>query len=156
MTKAKTKPVTKAATKAKTGLCGGPTMRRLNGKPDTPYRRIEEAQAYIDGGYRNAGDIVPSIAGLSVYLNISRAVVYDEAQRSPEFREIIEQIKTLQESKLINGGLGGDMNPTIVKLMLAKHGYVEKTATDLTSSDGSARLPAIQVTFVKANHAGND
>lgn len=142
--------------KTKTGLCGGSTMRKRDKKPDTPDRRIEDAKAYVGGKYRSAGDVVPSIAGLSVYLNVSRRVLYDEAERSPAFREIMEQIKTLQESKLINGGLGGDMNPTIVKLMLAKHGYVEKTATDLTSSDGSARLPAIQVTFVKANHAGSD
>ena len=35
---------------------------------------------------------------------------------------------------LINGGLGGDFNPAISKLMMAKHNYSDKIEQDVTSN----------------------
>lgn len=42
-----------------------------------------------------------------------------------------------QERQLLNGGLTGQFNAAITKLMLANHGYGERQTIDHTSSDNS-------------------
>ena len=42
---------------------------------------------------------------------------------------------------LINGGLMGDFNASIAKVMMTKHGYSDKQEIDNTSSDGSMSPP---------------
>jgi len=37
----------------------------------------------------------------------------------------------------MDGGLGGDLNANLVKLLMGKHGLSEKSSVDQTSSDGS-------------------
>lgn len=98
---------------------------------------IAKAKEYLYGGYESLGDVVPSIAGLACYLEISRKSAYNYSEQSEEFLHIVEGILSLQENKLINGGLKGDFNASIAKLMLAKHGYSEKQEVDHKSSDNS-------------------
>ncbi|HCT3692519.1 TPA: DNA-packaging protein [Proteus mirabilis] len=102
---------------------------------------IAKAKEYLYGGYESFGDVVPSVAGLSCYLAIARSTTYEYAKQDSvqgrEFSDIVEGILSLQENKLINGGLKGDFNASIAKLMLAKHGYSEKQEVDHTSSDNS-------------------
>ncbi len=50
-----------------------------------------------------------------------------------EFSDILENILTDQAKRLINGGLYNKFNSTITKLMLTKHGYVERSEQDITS-----------------------
>lgn len=46
------------------------------------------------------------------------------------------------------GQLRGDLNSTIVKLLLANHGYSDKVQQDVTSSDGS--MSPVTVVFSDA------
>lgn len=76
---------------------------------------------------------LPSVAGLSVYLEVSRSMIYRWAEDHQEFRDILEKILGEQESRLINKGLSGEYNSNIAKLALGKHGYKEQT--DITSDN---------------------
>ena len=97
---------------------------------------IAKAEMYLSE-YQSNGDIVPTVAGLSIYLDIAKSSVYKYRDESVRFSDTLERIESLQESKLVNGGLIGDFNATIAKLMLSNHGYSEKQVVDNTSSDGS-------------------
>jgi len=68
---------------------------------------------------------MPTIEGLAFHLTVSRQTVYDW-ERFSEFAEITERIRQIQADRLIQKGLAGDYNPTIAKVLLGKHGYVEK------------------------------
>ena len=98
---------------------------------------IAQANAYLYGEWRTVGDTIPSIAGLSCYLGISRETVHAWTHEKPEFSDIIKGLSSMQERELVNRGLLKDFDSGIVKLILGKHGYSDKQQTDLTSSDGS-------------------
>lgn len=88
---------------------------------------IQRAIFYLaEDGWMDAGDAVPSAAGLACYLGISRPALYDYKKQSEEFSYILEGVQVAQEKMLINGGLVGTFNSTITKLMMTKHGYSDK------------------------------
>lgn len=107
------------------------------GRPSELAGCLGKAKEYLLGGYETFGDVVPSVAGLACYLGKHKSTMYDYADQNKEFSDTLEAIKTLQESKLLNGGLSGSFNATITKLMLSNHGYSEKQEIDNKSSDGS-------------------
>lgn len=78
---------------------------------------------------------LPSKGGLAYYICVSRDTLYEWAKSYPEFSDIMEELSAKQEKHLINKGLSGDYNPTIAKVLLTKHGYIDKS--DVTS-DGKA------------------
>ncbi len=78
---------------------------------------------------------LPSIEGLAFYLCIARVTVYDWEKKFPEFAALVNQIRNIQADRLINNGLSGDYNSTIAKVILTKHGYVDKTETEHTISE---------------------
>lgn len=94
-------------------------------------------------------ETIPSIAGLSLYLDISRETchVWAKDEDKPEFSDIYRRIMAKQENTLVNKGLNGTFNPTITKLILTKHGYTDKQ--DVTT-DGKA-LPTPIATYVPRN-----
>ena len=71
---------------------------------------------------------IPSEAGLSLHLGISRSTVkkWRGEEGKEAFSAILEDILATQELKLMDGGLTGDFNSAIAKLALGKHGYSEK------------------------------
>ena len=101
---------------------------------------LVKAQAYVDGGYLQCGDVIPQMAGLAIELKITRETVHDWANdpSKPEFSYIVAQCLRAQERKLLNGSLTGDLNPTIAKLILTKHGYSERIQQELTGADGGS------------------
>jgi hypothetical protein len=109
----------------------------MKGRPTicTP-ELITSAEEYVAGGWREVGDKVPTIAGLAVEIGVHRETLRlwssDESNR---FFGIIRDLMAAQERALANGGLGGDFQPTIAKLMLSKHGYSD--SVDHRSGDGS-------------------
>ncbi|MCX8607149.1 DNA-packaging protein [Gilliamella sp. B3766] len=107
------------------------------GRPSELADCLVKAKEYLLGDYETFGDVVPSVAGLACYLGKHKSSMYSYAEQSKEFSDTLEAIKTLQENKLINGGLTSSFNPTITKLMLSNHGYNEKQKIDHQSSDGS-------------------
>lgn len=111
---------------------------------------ISKAEMYLTD-YPSNGDIVPTVAGLSVYLDIAKSSIYKYRDESARFSDTLERIESLQESKLVNGGLLGDFNATIAKLMLSNHGYSEKQVVDNTSSDGSMSSKPTIIRLVAPN-----
>ena len=128
------------------------------GRPSELAECLIKAKEYLLGGYETFGDVVPSVAGLACYLGKHKASMYNYAEQSTEFFDTLEAIKTVQENKLLNGGLTGSFNSTITKLMLSNHGYREKQEIDHQSSDGSmspqakedAILDAIKAKYVNS------
>lgn len=93
---------------------------------------LECADAYLKGAYKKQGNAIPSIAGLAFALGVSRECVYEWGRVHPEFSDILSAISTAQEMLLLDGGLTGDFNSTITKLMLTKHGYSDKQDTAIS------------------------
>jgi hypothetical protein len=96
-----------------------------------------KADAYVDGGFIESGDVVPSRAGLALELNLSRETLSNWADAHPQFLGTLDRLSWLQERISLNGGLKGDLNSTIVKLLLANHGYSDKQETSVSNPDGS-------------------
>lgn len=107
------------------------------GRPSELAECLIKAKEYLLGDYETFGDVVPSVAGLACYLGKHKSSMYEYSKQNKEFSDTLEAIKTVQENKLLNGGLTGSFNSTITKLMLANHGYSEKQSIDHQSSDGS-------------------
>ena len=114
-----------------------PRQSRKVGRPRKVAKPSKKAQEYLDGGYEILGDVVPTAAGFAEYLGVSRSRIYDWASEDAEFQDMLDAIQAKQERMLVNLGLVGTFNATIAKLMLAKHGYSEKSEVDNKSSDGS-------------------
>ena len=107
------------------------------GRP-TDYN--EEMQAKADHYAQNwaeAGDSIPSVAGLACFLGVARATMHNWAKEHPQFLGTLDSIKESQEREALNKGITGAFNATITKLVLANHGYADRVQQDNTSSDGS-------------------
>jgi len=88
---------------------------------------VQKARDYVSGHYVEYGHIIPSIAGMALYLDLNRDTLYDWANDSgKEFSDILAKCNITQEVALLNGGLSNDMNAAIVKLALGKQGYSDK------------------------------
>ena len=115
------------------------------GRPTDYNEELQaKADAYADGGFIACGDVVPSKAGLAIELGLCRQTVA-VWEKIPKFSNTLSKIAYLQERISLNGGLKGDLNPTIVKLLLANHGYSDRVRQDNTSSDGTMRPTVIQL-----------
>lgn len=73
---------------------------------------------------------LPTKERLALTLNVSRQTMDDWKEHSAEFLDILRTLEHLQADMLLQNGLTGKYNPTIAKLLLSKHGYVEKTEQD--------------------------
>ena len=108
------------------------------GRP-TKYNEAmqEKADDYLTTYQKDS--VVPSVAGLSLVLDLSDSTIYDWKAKHPDFSRTLRNIKKKQEAELLNKGLTSEFNSTIVKLMLHNHGYSDKVEQDLKSSDGSMK-----------------
>ena len=116
---------------------------------------LAKTRHYIDN-YESYGDLVPSIAGLSVEVGVRRETLHawNGQEGKEEITNMLAEMLSVQERKLLSGGLGGDMNSNITKLMLCKHGYSDKQETnftgdlttgvyELTDTERSARIATL-------------
>lgn len=103
-----------------------------------------KAELYLTD-YLSNEDIVPSVAGLACYLDIAKSTVYKYKEEDEQFSDTLSRIESLQERLLLKGGLLGDFNPTITKLMMSNHGYSDKAQIDNVSSDGSMKPTVIEL-----------
>lgn len=92
---------------------------------------LGKAREYLTD-FESQDEVTPTIAGLSMYIGIARATVYDWASQpeKQEFSDIVEKVMQKQELMLVSSGLKGDFNASITKLALTKHNYSDKTETD--------------------------
>lgn len=109
-------------------------------KSGRPTKYNGDLQAKADKyarDYESLGELVPTVAGLCVHLDLARSTLYKWAEEKPLFSDTLERINQIQELKLVNGSLANTMNANISKLMLANHGYSDKVQQDNISSDGT-------------------
>ncbi|MCJ1694645.1 DNA-packaging protein [Rathayibacter caricis] len=105
---------------------------------------VERAEKYIGEMARFE---LPSHVGLAIYLDVAESSLYlwrdVDSDLGRQFSETLANIKTFQHYQALNKGLNGEWNSTIVKLVLANHGYVEKRETDLTTKGKELSSPVL-------------
>lgn len=90
-----------------------------------------EAREYLDSLNASTDTELPTIEGLALHLHISRETVYEWEKETPDFSDIVKELRSKQAQKLIQNALSNKYNASIAKLILSgKHGYVEKTSLD--------------------------
>lgn len=103
----------------------------------TKYNKeiIEKTEHYLEH-FEDYGDVIPSIVGLSLVIDISRETIHTWAKEKgkEKFSDILEKINARQQQVLISKGLTNQFNSNITKLVLGKHGYSDKQ--ELTGKDG--------------------
>lgn len=106
-----------------------------------PSKYDEDIQMIADDyceNYGDYGDVVPTVVGLALAMDVATNTVYNWAnENNPDFLRIFTRIEQLQHQGLVNGGLSNTFNPAITKMMLTKHGYSDKQELAHTSPDGS-------------------
>lgn len=95
---------------------------------------LKKAEEYINGGYKEREQLIPTTAGLASYINVAKSTIYKWCEdKNHPFSDYLALCNEIQELKLLNGGLSGEYNAAITKLILGRHGYSEKQETDITS-----------------------
>lgn len=97
---------------------------------------LQQAAEYVDKGWREEGDVMPMIESLSVVLGVARSTIYKWAEEKPEFSDILDTLMAVQAKELWNRGLVGDYNSTMAKLALTKHGYSDKSQSEVSGING--------------------
>jgi hypothetical protein len=97
---------------------------------------IEKAEEYVKTGYQSEDEVIPTIVGLARYIGTTRQTIYNWAEADKDFFYITEKLMGEQEFHLINKSLNSDINTTISKLILGKHGYHDKTDSTVSAPDG--------------------
>jgi hypothetical protein len=113
-----------------------------------PTKYTEEIQEKADRyvyEHDKFDDPVPSMEGLAFALGIHRSTLYDWANsgEKPEFSDTLERIQLQQARLLISKGLKNEFNTTIVKLMMANHGYSERIQNDMIIHDDKVEMPDV-------------
>ncbi|MCK5602166.1 hypothetical protein KAR91_09860 [Candidatus Pacearchaeota archaeon] len=125
------------------------------GRP-TKYNEalVEKARDYINV-YETLGDVIPTIEGLALYLDISRETVYDWCtdEKKKDFSDTVKKVTLKQKQGLINGGLSNNLNAKITQLLLgANHSVIEKIASEVSGPSGKPQEHKWTVEFVEAKH----
>ena len=94
---------------------------------------VQQTREYISEPEKY-GDVVPTVAGLSIILGVVPSTIYKWAEEKQDFSDTFGLLKVQQERMLIAGGLRNDMNSNIVKLMLGNYGYGEKHQVEHSGS----------------------
>ena len=117
---------------------------------------IEKAAKYANSDYMTQSEVIPTIEGLAVYLDVSRSTIYHWKTENRDFLDILDGLMARQAKELFSNGLTGDFNPTITKLILTKHGYSDRVEQDVTSSDGALAPTSIVLRGVRADDSSDD
>ncbi len=105
---------------------------------------LQKAAEYIDHGYVDQKDIIPSVVGMCGYLGVARATLYNWGDAHKEFLDILDACNEKQERILMSGGLSGEFNAAITKLALGKHGYSDKH--EHAGDQNNPLVPVLNVT----------
>lgn len=108
------------------------------GRPTTyDAEMLKKTMEYIQTGWEEKGHAFPSVTGLCQYIHRSRSIVYDWAKdpEKSEFSDMLDIINERQELIAWAKGMKGDYSASLTKLLLAKHGYHERS--ELTGADGA-------------------
>jgi hypothetical protein len=114
---------------------------------------IKLGTEYIKGGYITVGEVIPTALGLAIYMDVSRATPYNWAKQehnpfADQMDYIIDRVQAIQGVKAINGGLSGELNAAMAKLVACNHGFSEKQSHELAGPNGGPIKTASQVEWV--------
>lgn len=87
---------------------------------------LDQTKIYLESF--ECKEVIPTIEGLALHLDLSRSTLYEWEELYIEFSDILETLRAIQAQLLITNGLVGKFNPTMSKMMLSKHGYYEHRA----------------------------
>ena len=104
----------------------------MAGRPSKYNNRTNKQALFYLENFDVDGDVIPTIEGLAEHLGICRDTVYDwsDQDNKKEFSYILTKILQKQAKILLNKGLTSEFNSVMAKLMLSKHGYVEKKESE--------------------------
>lgn len=102
------------------------------------FKKLEEykkeRQDHVDALAKIHKVRLPTIDGLAVFIKVTRPTLYNWGEKYPEVKQALDEIMQEQLQRLIDEGLGGNYNPTIVKLLLShNHGIREETIQEVKS-----------------------
>jgi hypothetical protein len=107
----------------------GQALKKHPGGRPTKYNRevLDKTIDYILN-YKERGDKIPTIAGLSQVLDTTRETIteWSNHPEREEFSVMVSKLMSAQEHELVNKGLDGVYNSGITKLILSKHGYSDR------------------------------
>ncbi len=103
------------------------TSGRISGYSD---EIIVKAEEYL----KDCPDVLPSVVGLAIYLEVTTKTIYNwsKVEGRDIFLHTLAKINDAQHNTALNKGLTGDFNATITKLVLANHGYHDKSESEVT------------------------
>lgn len=109
---------------------------------------VDKGIAYINGGYIEQGEIIPTSDGLAIYLDVARATPYnwttqESCQFKDEFAYIVDRVQAIQGMRVVTGGLDGTFNPSFAGKIASNHGYGDKQTLNHVSEDGSMKPSVI-------------
>lgn len=119
-----------------------------------PTKYNEEMQArandYLDNYGKESGlnSVVPTIAELSLVLDVSDSTFYLWRDKYDEFSRTLDRIMKTQEVGLVNKSLRNEINPTIAKLMMHNHDYSDRVEKDINLSGGMKNDNEVIVTII--------
>ncbi len=103
-----------------------------------PTIYTEELLAKAEDYLENCPDVVHTVVGLCLHINISKSTAYKWMEEDKQaFSDIVDTVTALQEKKLVTNGLTNEFNASITKLMLTKHGYTDKVESTNTNIEMS-------------------
>lgn len=73
---------------------------------------------------------LPTLEGLAAKLKVHKDTIQEWKKLYPAFSVLVVELISKQGDALIRNGLNGKYNSTIAKLILTKHGYVDKQVID--------------------------
>lgn len=126
------------------------TEKNRGGRP-TLYNgdMLENVKQYIkhfqnpDNSKIKTIEVIPTVAGLAIFLGVSKRTLYNWSDSNPELLHTLEELQDTQESILVSNGLTGSFNANISKLVLANHGYSDKQNIDVVTNGESINKPSV-------------
>lgn len=103
---------------------------------------VERTKEYI-AHFQNGGvdsrinpiEVIPSMAGLSIFLGVARSTLYEWGKKYPIFSDTLNELQGTQEVLLLSNGLSGKFTAPIAKLALANHGYTDKVEQKIETKE---------------------
>ena len=98
---------------------------------------LQQAEDYINGGYKDHGQVIPSVVGMAVALKVGKSTLYDWANdETKKFSDTLARCDEMQHVIALNKGISGEFSQPITKLVLFNHGYSEKHQQEVVTPEG--------------------
>ena len=108
------------------------------GAPTKLTQEVRQRAEYYCSDFASDGySVIPTTAGMALYLGVSKAVIANWAAEDADFLVSYNQMLQIQESLTVNKSLKSEFNSNISKLILSNHGYSDRQAIDVSSTDGT-------------------